>query len=298
MNPVIFNLGNIEIRWYSVLILVGVLIGLLLAFLEGKRKGIDKDTIFDLAFYTVLFGILGARIYYCIFNYQIYKNDLLEIFKVWNGGLAIHGGIIAGIITIIIFAKIKKIKPLLLTDIVAPSLILAQAIGRWGNFFNSEAHGPATSFAFLESLNIIPKFIIKGMRIDGIYYHPTFYYESLWCLLGFIILISIRWFIKNLKTGQLTCIYLIWYSVGRFFIESLRTDSLMISKYKMAQIVSVLTIIIAIILFIIITIKKEEKPELDKPKKDNKKKKKKKKKKAKKVEAENEKTTEQEEDKS
>lgn len=298
MNPVIFNLGSIEIRWYSVLILVGVLLGLLIATLEGKRKGIDKDTIFDLGFYVVLFGILGARLYYCIFNYQVYKNNLLEVFKVWNGGLAIHGGILAGLITIIVFAKRRNIKPLLLTDIVAPSLILAQAIGRWGNFFNSEAHGPATSFAFLESLNIIPKFIIKGMRIDGIYYHPTFYYESLWCLLGFVILISIRWFIKNLKTGQLTCIYLLWYSVGRFFIETLRTDSLMISKYKVAQIISIIIAIAAIILFIIITIKKEEKQSQEEQKTKNKKKKKKKKKKVKKEKTEIEKTTEQEEDKS
>ncbi len=298
MNPVMFTIGNIEIRWYSVLILVGVLLGMLLATLDGKRKGIDKDTIFDLGFYVVIFGILGARLYYCLFNYQVYKHDLLEVFKVWNGGLAIHGGIIAGIITIIVFAKKKNIKPLLLTDLIAPSLILAQAIGRWGNFFNSEAHGPATSFAFLESLTIIPKFIIRGMRIDGIYYHPTFYYESLWCLLGFIILISIKWFIKNLKTGQLTCIYLVWYSLGRFFIESLRTDSLMVGKYKMAQIISILTIIISIILFIIITIKKEEKPVIEETKKDKKKKKKKKKKKNKKDKIEKEETNNEEEDKS
>ncbi len=284
MNPVLYEFGNIEIRWYSVLILIGIVLGFTLAIIEGKRKNIDKDIIFDMGFYIVLFGIIGARLYYCLFNYSIYKDNLLEMLKIWNGGLAIHGGIIAGLLTIIIYSKKKKIPTLQLTDIVAPSLILAQAIGRWGNFFNSEAHGPATSMAFLKSLKIIPNFVIKGMNIEGIYYHPTFYYESLWCIAGFILLIIIRKLIKNLKNGELTCIYLIWYSIGRFFIETLRTDSLMINKFKVAQLISIGIIIISIIIFIIIKIHnpKEEIKEEDKIEKQDKPKEKKNKKKDKK----------------
>ena len=133
---------------------------------------------------------------------------------------------------------------------IVVGLIIAQAIGRWGNFFNQEAHGPEVARSVLEGFKIIPKFVIDGMNIAGTYYHPTFYYESLWCLLGFIILILVRRFYEYLKAGQLTGIYLIWYGIGRFFIEALRTDSLMFKTIKTAQIVSIIMIIIGLILFI------------------------------------------------
>ncbi len=261
MNPVIFSIGRLEIRWYSFLILVAVFIGFILAIREGKKKGIDSDVIFDLGFYTVVFGIVGARLYYVLFNLDYVRNNILEVFKIWNGGLAIHGGILLGLITIIIFAKVRKIKILKLTDIVVTSLILGQAIGRWGNFFNSEAYGPVTTLNNLRSLRIIPSFVIKGMKIDGVYYHPTFYYECLWCLLGFIIIILIRWFYKNIKDGHITCIYLMWYSIGRFFIESLRTDSLMLGKYKMAQVISIVIFVISFIAFIVILCKNPKRKE-------------------------------------
>ncbi len=244
MNPVMFNIGKISIRWYSFLILVGVLIGVFLLIREAKKFGIPKETIIDLSFYTIVFGILGARIYYVIFNYQEYSTSFLDIFKVWQGGLAIHGGIIAGLITLILYCKKHNLPILRMTDMIVVSLILAQAIGRWGNFFNSEAHGRAVSLFFLKNHHI-PNFIIEGMNIGGIYYHPTFLYESLWCLGGFVILLVLRK-LKKLKVGNLTCFYIIWYSVGRFFIETLRTDSLMFGGFKMAQIVSVVAIIIAI----------------------------------------------------
>lgn len=248
MNPEIFSIGNFSIRWYSVLILTGIIIAILLAEKEAKKFKFEKDFIFDLAFWVVIFGICGARLYYVIFNFDLYKNDLLGIFKVWNGGLAIHGGIIAGLITLLIYCKIKKVKPLRVTDIAVPSLIIAQAVGRWGNFFNSEAHGPFTTLANLKEL-FIPQFIIDGMYINGVYYHPTFYYESLWCILGFVVLLLVRKFYKSLKCGQLTCIYLMWYGVGRLFIESLRTDSLMLGSIKVAQLVSIGMIIIGFIFF-------------------------------------------------
>ncbi|MBR1413749.1 MAG: prolipoprotein diacylglyceryl transferase [Bacilli bacterium] len=244
MNPVMFNIGSIEVRWYSFLILVAILLAIVLMIKEGKKYGIGKDVIFDMCFYCIIVGIIGARAYYVIFNYKEYSTSLLDIFKIWNGGLAIHGGIIAGLVTLILYCKKHNLQILRMTDIFVVSLILAQAIGRWGNFFNSEAHGRATSLYFLRSLHI-PKFIIDGMNIGGVYYHPTFLYESLWCLLGFIILLIIRKF-KHIKVGTLTCCYIIWYSVGRLFIESLRTDSLMLGGFKVAQIVSIIGIIISI----------------------------------------------------
>ncbi len=249
MNPNIFTIGNFSIRWYSVLILLGVIIGYLLASKEAKKFDLPKDFVFDLTFWVVIFGIIGARLYYVIFNFNLYKDNIIDIFKVWNGGLAIHGGILFGFITLVIYCKIRDVNPFRMTDIAVPSLIIAQAIGRWGNFFNSEAHGPVTTLENLKSL-FIPDFIIKGMKIGGIYYHPTFLYESLWCLLGFIVILLIRKYYKYLKVGQLTCVYLMWYSVGRVFIESLRTDSLMFMGFKVAQLVSLLCFVIGLICFI------------------------------------------------
>lgn len=258
MNPEMFNIFGISFRWYSILILIGVLISFLISIKEGKKKGYRKELIFDLGFYVVLFGIIGARIYYVIFNFNLYKNNLIEILEIYNGGLAIHGGIIAGLITTFIFCKKKKIKLLDMTDIIVYPLLLAQAIGRWGNFFNSEAHGPVTSLENLKNIKIIPKFVIDGMNIDGIYYHPTFYYESLWCLGGFIILFLIKKFFKYIKVGQLTCIYLLWYGIGRLFIESLRTDSLMLGNIKIAQLMSILFIILGLFGFIYLFFSKEK----------------------------------------
>ena len=249
MNPEMFSIGNISIRWYSVLILVGMIVAVVLAEKEAKKFSFEKDFIFDLAFWVIIIGVIGARLYYVIFNFNLYKNNLLDIFKIWQGGLAIHGGIIAGLITLLIYCKVKKVKPFRVTDIAVPSLIIAQAIGRWGNFFNGEAHGPVTTLANLKDL-FIPGFVIEGMNIGGVYYHPTFYYESLWCILGFFILLLVRKFYKSLKCGQLTCIYLMWYGVGRLFIESLRTDSLMLGNFKVAQLISIGMISIGALVFL------------------------------------------------
>lgn len=258
MNPEIFNIGGISIRWYSVLILLGIIVAFVLADRESKKFELPKDFIFDLGFWLIIFGIVGARLYYVIFNFQLYKDNLFSILEVWNGGLAIHGGIIAGLITLLVYCKIKNVNSFRIMDIVVPSLIIAQAIGRWGNFFNSEAHGPATTLVNLQNLHI-PNFIIEGMKINGIYYHPTFLYESLWCLLGFIIILLVRKFYRYLKTGQLTSLYLMWYSVGRIFIESLRTDSLMLGDIKVAQLVSVIMFIIGLLCFIYLCFNKLKK---------------------------------------
>jgi phosphatidylglycerol---prolipoprotein diacylglyceryl transferase len=247
MNPVLFQFSFITIRWYSFLILIGVILGYEIANYEGKRFGAPKDFIFNLTFWTVIMGLIGARICYVVFNWPLYSHDLLSVFKFWEGGLAIYGGVAAGLITMYVYCKKYQVNLLKMLDIASVSLILAQAIGRWGNFFNSEAHGPATTYAILKSHHIIPDFIINGMNIDGIYYEPTFYYESLWCLIGFIIALFIRRK-KDLKIGNLTAFYFMWYGLGRFFIEGMRTDSLMLGGFKAAQIVSIIIFIVGLLI--------------------------------------------------
>ena len=230
MSEIAFKIGNFQVAWYSIYILVGVLLASVLFLLECKKYEINLDFAVNLIFWTVIFGIIGARLYYVLFNLDYYMLNPKEIIEIWNGGLAIHGGIILGLIFIVLYALKYKVRVLKLTDMAVVGLIIAQAIGRWGNFFNQEAHGPEVARSVLEGLRFIPEFIINGMNIGGTYYHPTFFYESLWCLLGFVVLLLIRKFSEYLKVGQLTGVYLIWYSIGRFFIESLRTDSLMVGN--------------------------------------------------------------------
>ena len=241
MSDTIIKIGNLQIKYYSLFLLIGIGIGIILLI---------KDFIFNMAFWAIIFGFLGARIYYVIFNWSYYAMNPISIIKIWEGGLAIHGGLIAGLITIYVYTKKYQVNFVKIIDMIVPSLLIAQAIGRWGNFFNQEAHGGIVKRELLKKLKI-PNFIIEGMNIMGVYYHPTFYYESLWCLLGFIIINIIKRF-KGLKCGVLTCFYLIWYSLGRFIIESMRTDSLMLSGFKVAQIVSFILIIIAIVWLVII----------------------------------------------
>lgn len=248
MNPVFLDLGVIQVYWYSVFILLGFLVGGTLALWEAKKWEISEDFMVNLFFYIIIFAFLGARIYYILFNLEYYMNDPISMIKVWEGGLAIHGGIIACTIFIIFYTKKYKVDTLRILDILAVSLIIGQAIGRWGNFLNGEAYGPATTLSFLKSLHL-PQFIIDGMFINGTYYQPTFLYESIGCLIGFIVLLIFRRR-KHTKIGHVTALYLIWYGVLRFFIESLRQDSLMLGDFKMAQIVSIVLILSGVIMFI------------------------------------------------
>ena len=254
MNRIALDLGFIKIYWYSITMFLGVVLGIIIAYIEIKRKKINTELFSNMAFYAILSGFIGARIYYVLFNLDYYLSSPIEIIQVWNGGLAIHGGIIGAILAIYIYTKKHKISMLLMLDICAPALIIGQIIGRWGNFFNGEAHGGIVTRTFLEKL-YLPDFIINGMYINGNYYHPTFLYESLLNLICFIILLILRKN-KKIKIGVITGIYLIWYSIVRFFIESLRTDSLMLYNLKMAQVISIVLFIIGIIL-IIISHKKE-----------------------------------------
>ncbi|HDA4209857.1 TPA: prolipoprotein diacylglyceryl transferase [Staphylococcus aureus] len=247
IDPVAFNLGPLSVRWYGIIIAVGILLGYFVAQRALVKAGLHKDTLVDIIFYSALFGFIAARIYFVIFQWPYYVENPSEIIKIWHGGIAIHGGLIGGFIAGVIVCKVKILNPFQIGDIVAPSIILAQGIGRWGNFMNHEAHGGPVSRAFLEKLHL-PNFIIENMYINGQYYHPTFLYESIWDVAGFIILVNIR---KHLKLGETFFLYLTWYSIGRFFIEGLRTDSLMLtSNIRVAQLVSILLILISISLIV------------------------------------------------
>lgn len=248
MNRVAFNIFGFNVYYYSLCILLGVIVAYILITREGKKQGLPKEFISDLIFYTLIIGILGARVYYCVFNLDYYLANPSEILKIYNGGLAIHGGVIAGLIFVYFYTKKRNVSFIKILDIVAPAVIIAQSFGRWGNFFNQEAHGGITTYQNLKNMHI-PEFIINGMHIEGKYYYPTFFFESIWCLIGFIILMIARRN-KNLRKGFQIGFYFIWYGIGRFFIEAFRTDSLMFLGLKIAQIVSLIGIIIGIIIIV------------------------------------------------
>lgn len=243
-----FSIGNIEIKWYSFFLLVSFSLGAFIIYLNRKKVNLSKNEIGDMLFNLVIISILGARIYYVIFNLDYYLAYPIDIFKVWEGGLAIHGGIIAGLLYLFYISKKKDISIIKLTDIMVLALPLGQSIGRWGNFFNQEAYGPVTTYANLKSMHI-PSFIIDVMHIGNNYYHPTFLYESMWCLLIFIVLLILL-LLKIEKAGLYTSIYLIMYGIERLIVESMRQDSLMIFNVKIAQVVSILMILMGIIILI------------------------------------------------
>lgn len=252
INPIALELGPISVRWYGIIIAVGILLGYFIAQEGVKRIGFDTDTLVDIIFWSAIFGFIMARLYFVVFQWPYYIQNPIEIPMIWHGGIAIHGGLIGGFVTGIIICKQKNINPFQIGDVIAPSMILGQGIGRWGNFMNHEAHGGPVSRTFLENLHI-PDFIINNMYINGKYYQSTFLYESIWDILGFVILILLR---KHLRIGDTFCLYLIWYSIGRFFVEGMRTDSLMLtSDIRVAQLMSIILIIVGIVIMIIRRVK-------------------------------------------
>lgn len=258
MNPVIFNIGGFEIRWYSVLIAIAVIIGYFLILSESKRFKIKKEFMFNMMFWTLIFAIIGARLYYVVFNLEYYTSNPIEILQVWKGGLAIHGGLLFGAITILIYCKKYQVRVGKILDIIVPALLLGQAIGRWGNFFNGEAYGTIVTYNQLVDMKIIPQFIIDNMFINGAYHLPMFYFESLWCLLGFFLSLFLRRR-KYIKDGQLVAFYMMWYGAARFVIEMFRTDALMAGSVRIAQVVSILMFVIGLIVQFI----QSRKPKLD-----------------------------------
>ncbi|QQK79966.1 prolipoprotein diacylglyceryl transferase [Salicibibacter cibi] len=244
MNPIAVEWGPIQIHWYGIIIVASALLGLYFAVRESQRHGLPKDTFVDLLLIGFPVSVFFARAYYVFFNWERYADNPLRIFAIWEGGLAMHGVLIGAVLTLVVFAYVRRYSFWQLADIMAPSLILAQAIGRWGNFINQEAYGGPVSRTFLEGLHL-PDFIMNQMYINGTYYHPTFLYESLWNFTGFIGLMLLRR--VNLRRGELFLIYLLYYSIGRFFIEALRTDSLMLTEHlQMAQVASLFLILFAV----------------------------------------------------
>lgn len=254
MNPVAFSLFGIDIMWYGVIICSGTLLALLLSSYTCKIKGIDYDDVLTIFLIAFPISIIGARLYYVIFEFNQYKDNLLKILNIRNGGLAIHGALIVVVITVYFCTKWKNIKFLKALDMTAPCVILAQAIGRWGNFFNQEAHGGPVTEAFISKF---PDFIQQGMLINGTYYHPTFLYESIWNLFVFAILFYMLHKVK--EDGVVFLTYVGLYSIGRFFIEGLRTDSLMIMGLRTAQLISIAGVIIWLVGLFIIYRKKSNK---------------------------------------
>ena len=233
MDRVAFSIFGIDVMWYGILMALGMILGTIIALKEAKRVGINEDNVLDLAIVSIPIGILGARLYYVLFNFGYYSKNPSQILNFRGGGMAIHGALIAGILTGYIFTKVRNINFFKMADAVIIGVPLAQAIGRWGNFINQEAHGGPTNLPW-------------GIMVDGVKVHPTFLYESIWDLLIFIFL----WIFRKKKKyeGQIIVYYIGLYSLGRFFIEGLRTDSLMVGQLRMAQVISLVGIIASIIL--------------------------------------------------
>lgn len=242
MNPVALEFGPLAIHWYGIIMASAFGIGTWLAYWRAKRESIHPEHIIDMLIWIVPAAIVGARLYYVLFEWDRYAGNLFSIIAVWEGGLAIHGGLIGGLLAGIVYCKKHDLPLLRMTDILVPSVILGQAIGRWGNFMNQEAHGGPVSESFII---YFPQFIQTGMYIQGQYMHPTFLYESLWNL-GIFVLLLFLWS-KRSYDGQMTLLYVSLYSVGRFFIEGLRTDSLMVGPLQIAQVISLVLIVLAVI---------------------------------------------------
>ncbi|KKM09296.1 diacylglyceryl transferase [Clostridiales bacterium PH28_bin88] len=229
MDPVALRLGPLEIRWYGVLMATAVAVGTYLAYKEAERQRVNPDHVVNLVLLAAPLGWIGARLYFVLFQWDYYGQNLAEIPKVWHGGLAIHGGLITGVLVGWLFTRKYRLNFWQMADIIAPSVILGQAIGRWGNFFNQEAYGYPTDLPW-------------AMYIAGEYRHPTFLYESLWNLGVFLFLL---WFRRRRDRvwGEVFLAYLGLYSLGRFWVEGLRTDSLMLGPLRAAQVVSLVTIV-------------------------------------------------------
>ncbi|RKX52703.1 MAG: prolipoprotein diacylglyceryl transferase [Thermotoga sp.] len=254
----IVRIGRLEIRWYSVLIITGIFLYYYIARRRAEKEGVNPEHLDEVLVYGIIAGVIGARIYYVVFRWDYYSKNFSEIFKIWHGGLAIHGAIIAAILTGFLYTRLKKNVSFTLLqglDIFTGVLPLGQAIGRWGNFFNYEAFGIPTNLPW--KMFVPEKFRPMEFRNQD-FFHPTFLYESLWDLFVFYALtVYYRKYRKGF--GEVTALYLILYSIGRFFIEGLRVDSLMLGNYRVAKIISLVFIVIGIILLIYLRSSRVEK---------------------------------------
>ena len=250
ISPVAFKLGSLSVKWYGVIMAVAIILAVSMAIVEGRKRQIESDDFMDLLLWAVPIGYVGARIYYVIFEWNYYSQHLDQIIAIWNGGIAIYGGLLAGLAVLLVFCYKRMLPPFLMLDVITPGVMAAQILGRWGNFINQEAHGGPTTLAFLQSLHL-PNFIISQMKIGGIYYQPTFLYESFFNLIGLLIILFLRHKKHLFKQGEIFMLYLAWYSVVRFFVEGMRTDSLyLMGSIRVSQMLSVILLIVVICLFI------------------------------------------------
>lgn len=274
INEVAFTVFGRPVAWYGILITCGMILAVLYALHIRKYEGISSDDIIDLAFVVIIFGVLGARLYYVIFKWDSYivtdassflqniVGTLKNVIAVWEGGLAIYGGIIAGILTALVFARKRKIRFVKLLDILAPCVWIGQVIGRWGNFINMEAYGSETTLPWRMGIlySYMDTGITTGMWDIEKYVHPTFLYESLWNLTALILVFA---FYKKKKfDGQFCSFYFIWYGFGRMLIEGLRTDSLMLGNLRISQGVGFASLILGIVLTVYLT-KKSQKEKIE-----------------------------------
>ncbi len=240
IDPVAFTIFGKDIYWYGLIIASGLILAAILCSYLAKKENLPKDTILDIVLWGTPIAIIFARLYYVIFSFDSYKDNLTDIFKIWEGGIAIYGAVLGAVLTAYIYCKIKKISFLKTADVAIIGVLLGQAIGRWGNFVNKEAYGRITdSFLRME--------IYSGFNLISV--HPTFLYESLWNALGVLVLLFVNKKKKNY--GETFYSYLVWYGLGRFFIEGLRTDSLYLGVFRISQLVSTVLVVLGTVLLII-----------------------------------------------
>ncbi len=255
VNKIAFSIGSIEVHWYALIILTGVILGFLYATLFAKREKLDTECLYDVLLWGLPSAIIAARAYYVIFNFSHFQNNLWSIFHIWEGGIAIYGAVIGAAISTYIYARVKKLSVLQLFDMGAFGLIVGQAIGRWGNFVNEEAFGSVTDSLFAMSSQSIRVELIRQGQLDVLNplanmmgAHPTFLYESVWNLLGAVLLGVFHKYKKH--HGQIFFLYLAWYGIGRFFIEGLRMDSLYCGPIRISQLVGLVTAVVGIVMLI------------------------------------------------
>ncbi len=255
-NKVAFSLGSIEVRWYGIIMVTGIILAFLYAYYRSKHEGVIFDDLLDYAIFTVISGIVGARLYYVITSGQKYTFG--EIFAIWNGGIAIYGAIIGGAAALLCVSLYKKIKWQKVFDMVCPGVMIGQIIGRWGNFFNGEAYGESPA---ADNLLYFMRMELRHENWSNSYIcQPTFLYESLWNLVGFLIINAL--YKKKKFDGQVFLMYITWYGFGRMLIEGLRTDSLMVGTFRISQVVAFLCFVIGSILLVYLGIRAKKQSKL------------------------------------
>lgn len=271
IDPTAFTVFGFQIQWYGIIITIGLILALIYVLPRMKRFGLDADRAIDVIIGGVIGGIVGARIYYVLMRWDEYKWDWKAIINTRNGGLAIFGGIIGGILIGYIIARIRKVKALPMLDVVSLGFLIGQGIGRWGNFVNQEAFGTNTDSFLGMTGGTIQRTIADGMSMDGDMYknglemlwekpvHPCFLYESIWCLLGFVILAF--WSKRRKYDGQIFLMYLTWYGAERFLVEGIRTDSLMLGNIRISQALAAVIFVASVILQIVFFIRRKRDPE-------------------------------------